>query len=174
MTYTVKGVKTFHGHDGHGYEASIYNPFGKRVALVVEDGWGGELQFHWKDCDKPAVDVIAYDLLDQKKTSYKGTPEEAKLAAFCATLPKWRCNGQMIHTDPAIHIDALVTDFLMLKDMRRILKKFAVSDGGKIYTWGCPPSHPTIRDIVRKKYPDAIVLNDLPEGEAFTIYKSFA
>ncbi len=44
--YSVKGVKTFRGHDGYGWEASLYNGK-KRVATATDDGWGGGLQYHW-------------------------------------------------------------------------------------------------------------------------------
>ena len=46
MIATVKNVKTFHGHDGGCYEASIYID-GKKVGGVTENGWGGGLEYHF-------------------------------------------------------------------------------------------------------------------------------
>lgn len=46
--WTVKGVKTFVGTEGHGFNASLYFR-GKRVAFVYDDASGGPAVFNWKD-----------------------------------------------------------------------------------------------------------------------------
>ena len=47
-TYGVKAIKTFRGHDGYGYSCSLTRN-GKKVAEVLDDGWGGGLQISWVD-----------------------------------------------------------------------------------------------------------------------------
>jgi hypothetical protein len=172
--YSVKAVKTFHGHDGYGWECKLYadKTF---IAFVVEDGWGGELQFHWQDECRPGegekVDVVAHNLLDQKRVTYKGTPFEAALALHCETLPKWKCNDKMIHTDPEIFVNNLVNTKLAEKEVKKITKKAAVLNGKDIITWRCDISHSQIRDIIKKEYPDGIILNDLPLEKAVALYE---
>ena len=68
------------------------------------------------------------------------------------------------------------------KDVKRLLKKVAVFDEGKFYTFNIPANqlglkgHPSsLRDIVLpEKYPNAIILNDLPLEKAVEYYRSAA
>ena len=86
--YQVKAVKTFHGHDGHGWECKLYRD-GKRVALVVEDGWGGGLQFHWDDQTPDIARVECRNRnYDDTINTFKGTPEQARLEAHVLDLPQ--------------------------------------------------------------------------------------
>lgn len=102
MDYMVKNVKTFMGHDGDpsgGMECTLY--LGKkRLGTVVDDSWGGGLQFHIDDNDME------------------------KLNAFCKTLPKWGSEfGEGEYdTDADIFVDGLVKDFLTAKTMKRKCK----------------------------------------------------
>jgi hypothetical protein len=141
--YGVKNVKTFHGHDGGCWECTLYCD-GKRVAICTEDGWGGELQFHW---------------LNHRK--WDNTDRQA-LDAFVLTLPKWELyDGKMANTTAAIHVSDLVDAFLTTKKVKKILKKLAIADAGKIYTWNAKPDDQRVRTFVAKNHPDAVILNDL-------------
>ena len=42
--YTVKGVKTFRGMEGHGFNASLYKG-GKRIAFVIDSAHGGDYNY---------------------------------------------------------------------------------------------------------------------------------
>ena len=44
MKVEIKGAKEFHGHDGQGFDASLYVN-GTRTAIVSDDGWGGEWMY---------------------------------------------------------------------------------------------------------------------------------
>lgn len=46
--YSLKGVKTFRGMDGHGLNATLCRD-GKAVAFLVDEGSGGMLYFDWTD-----------------------------------------------------------------------------------------------------------------------------
>lgn len=48
MDLSVKNVKTFRGHDGEGFNATLYMN-GKRVAYVVDLADGGECQYRCMD-----------------------------------------------------------------------------------------------------------------------------
>ena len=41
MKAEIKNYKRFAGHDGQGFEATLYLD-GKRAAVISDDGWGGE------------------------------------------------------------------------------------------------------------------------------------
>jgi len=46
--YSIKGVKTFRGIDGHGLNATLYRGT-KKVALILDEGCGGEMRFDFLD-----------------------------------------------------------------------------------------------------------------------------
>ena len=151
--YEIKNVKTFHGHDGGCWEATLYCE-GKRIAIVTEDGWGGNLQFHW-------LNKFLY--------------HNQTLNAFVLTLPKW---GSRFNDDgeddmdmtPDIYISNLVKAFLTTKDVKKVLKKFAIASSGKIYTWNAKPDDQRVRTFVAKNHPDAVILNDITLEKAVELY----
>jgi hypothetical protein len=171
--YSVKAVRTFHGHDGYGWECNLYNVQNKKIAVVVEDGWGGDLKFHWADTELPRVETDGVNGEDAP-VKYKDTPAQSALRTHCLTLPKWSCNGKMRHTCMDIYIGDLVSEALTLKEIKKTLKKLAILDDGKIYTYNTVPSHVTTRRSIEKKRPRAIFLNDLPMSEVVAIWKTAA
>ena len=46
--YSVKGVKTFRGHHGYGFNATLYMGK-KKVAVAVELATGGDMEFQLED-----------------------------------------------------------------------------------------------------------------------------
>lgn len=170
--YTVKGIKTFIGMEGHGYNATLYRD-GKAVAFAIDDASGGDLQIEWKD--------QADGLYVVKTTNYKGEPweikmtlEEQRLHELCASMPHTTCEW----TDPAAdkpavlavtmasYIEELVNDALMLRDIARYTKgKIAFTLGGKLYTIKMAPTEANIA-IVRAKNVGCVILNGLPDAEA--------
>tara|TARA_R110000765_G_scaffold73025_1_gene142674 strand:- start:798 stop:1331 length:534 start_codon:yes stop_codon:yes gene_type:complete len=171
--YSVKAVKTFYGHDGNGWECKLYRD-GKSIALVVEDGWGGGLQFHWKDENEARVECQKRNY-DDSLITYKATPEQAKLET--CVLAQAQQDSPFSDDDSRIFINAdifvsdMVGDVLVTKDVKKMLKKVAIFDGGKVYTYNVAPSHSTVRTEIAKKYPNAIILNDVSISEAVEIYK---
>lgn len=173
--YQVKAVKTFHGHDGIGYEAKLYNPEGKKVALVVEDGYGGGLNYYWEDDAAPKVECKSVDYND-KPTTFKGTPFEAAFHAHCLALPKyhskWDDEGVFHFTTPDIHVDNLVSRKDAEKHVKKLIKSVAVLNGNQIITWKCARDNTGLRDHIGEKYPDGIILNDLPLDKAVDAYEA--
>ena len=74
MNYEVKGVKTFRGMEGYGFNASLYRD-GKKVALVIDEGNGGDYNFEWFDFKLPRVEATINGLDGELKV--KVTPEES-------------------------------------------------------------------------------------------------
>jgi hypothetical protein len=78
--YCVKGVKSFEGMEGYGFNATLYKG-NKKVAKVIDDAHGGDYMYYWEDRDKPRVpgEVLRYD-----GTVFKTdmTPAQAALHEF--------------------------------------------------------------------------------------------
>tara|TARA_R110000824_G_scaffold243247_1_gene431867 strand:+ start:453 stop:986 length:534 start_codon:yes stop_codon:yes gene_type:complete len=175
--YQVKAVKTFHGHDGHGWECKLYRD-GKAVAIVVEDGYGGELKFYWDDQlpDIPRVECRNRNY-DGNINTYKGTPEEARLEAHVLDLPQidspFGDDDEKMYISAYIFVDDMVTEALYTKDVKKLLKRLAfIKADGKIYQYKEDSSQ--TRALVAKSDPDAIILNDMPLTDAVARYREVA
>ena len=167
--YNVKAIKTFRGSEDSGWECSLYNDQNKKVAVVVELGGGGEVKFYWADLKLPRIKTNGFGWKDEPMT-YNDTPAQSALRTHCLTLPKWLCAGRMVYTSMDVFVTNMVNDALTAKDVKKMLRKIAVYDDGEIYTYKVPPSHPTIREQIKKKSPNAIVLNDLPIEKVIAIW----
>ena len=168
-TYTVKGIKTFVGMEGHGYNASLYRD-GKLVAFVIDDASGGSLQIEWKDVSNGLVEVETKD--------YKGNPwvvkmtnEEKALHEHATSLPPSVCDWIDPDTGrPAelsmtseLFIEGLVNDALLIKDVAKMTRgKVAFVRDGKLYTVKCEL---TVANIAKGKErnPGAVVLNGMDD-----------
>ena len=174
--YQVKAVKTFYGHDGHGWECKLYRD-GKAVAIVVEDGYGGELKFYWDD-QLPDIPRVEYPIrnYDGNINTYKGTPEEARLWRHVLEQPQqndpYTDNGKM-YINADIFVDDMVTTYLYTKDVKKLLKRLAlIKADGKIYQYKEDSSQ--TRALVAARDPDAIILNDMPLTDAVARYREVA
>jgi hypothetical protein len=159
--YEVKNVKTFHGHDGGCWECTLYCN-GKRVAIVTEDGWGGELQFNWLTSNRTICGVC-----DASKA----------LDAHCLTLPKWELyDGEMTHMTADIHVGDLVNAFLQTKDLKKMLKKVTVYVDGALRCYKVGPDRldEKGRATIKDHFPKGVILNDLTIDEAMVYYKKAA
>ena len=159
--YTVKSVKTFHGHDGYGWECNLYNDK-QKIATVVEDGYGGELKFYWTKATVPTAN-----------TTRSTNVDKLELESFCKTLPKWDCIGKMIHTDKEIFVDSLVQAKLTEGDVKKLLKKICFIDGLKVLTINLKFDENYIPKIM-KRHPNATILNTMPFDKAVALYKEVA
>ena len=74
---TVKSVKTFAGHDGNGWQATVYLD-GKKIGVCVDDGWGGGLAFN---CGS----VVDYDRLND--AALEDAPEHKE--SHCQHVQAW-------------------------------------------------------------------------------------
>lgn len=174
--YSINAVKTFRGHDGHGYSCNLLRNK-KKVAEIVEDGWGGGLQFYWLDDNTSAV--VHTRTFDDKPHSFNGTVEQSLFYAEIMKLPKIPASQELglpeMFNSPDIWVDELVNEFLLQKAIKADLKKKLTiqCEDGKLLTWKISSSHTL--DVLKKhalsKYPAAVVLNESPIEEVITIYK---
>lgn len=113
MKVEVKNVKKFHGHDGNGFDASLYVN-GTRIAIVSDDGWGGEYM---------------YDILDQEK--FDALQAEVVKLTWCTAI----VNGGPKKTYPMdmdIFVGELVEEAFTKKDARG---KVITKQDGETYIW---------------------------------------
>lgn len=138
MNYTIKNLKTWNTHDGGGYSCTLYCD-GEKIALVLNEGVGGETQIMTLDVNSPKVEIDGYyDEENDRQFRHWVTPNYAKLDAFCKTLPKWDCLGKMVHMEPSLYIEELISETQYQKKLTNAKKKgivFKLKDYDK-YTFG--------------------------------------
>jgi len=137
--YSVKGVKSFMGREGHGFTCSLYKD-GKRLGEVTDvcDG-GGMLQMNLKT-----------------------RKDESELEAFCTTLPQLsymhKDEEHFYNSDPCIFVGGLVDKFEANKTHKRWCKKQTVFriDGDKEgeYRTISNVFDARVKAHLEKKYPD--------------------
>ena len=170
--YTVKGFRSVNGHDGQGWEANLYH--GKtKIAEAFDDGWGGMVEVRWEVPTNLHGDGAAVRLhrdamtalhvpkinewLDQNDgwwTDFMDSPSEESVAWFIE------------------HHGRVAEDQKIAK--RTLRSKFIVKVGSDLWQWkrlpAKNPNHTRADAAIRKnattKFPDGIVLNDLPIAEA--------
>lgn len=172
--YTVGAVKKIRGHDGFGYSCNLLRN-NKKVAEVLEDGWGGGLQFRWLDNKTSAV--VNNRTYDGKPHSFNGTVEESLFYAEIVKLPKIPAGEDSMERfpDPDIFVDDLVNHVFISKKITSDLKKQLTiqSKEGEVYNWKISPTWTTEKLIVHalKEHPGATIINNLPIDEVIEIYK---
>lgn len=175
--YSVKGVKTYRGMEGEGFNASLYRN-GKRVALVIDDATGGPLMFEWLD-HKP-MDP-RYVWIEVETKSYEGkpmtvrmSPEEKRLHDLVVAMPPRECewlddSGKpaMMSVTPESFVCRLVDDHVLLKDLLKQRQKGIayIRDGG-LYVVKAVPTKKNI-DKLRNKHDGKVlvVLNGMSDAE---------
>jgi hypothetical protein len=154
MKLELKNIKYYASmsEETNCYEAILYVD-GKRLGRVHNDGHGG--------CD-------SYDF------SWK---EGERVNNWCrANLPKWtsQYDNTENETDLELWCCRQVTNHLLQKELKRLLKKLFVMESDKqFYTYKLKWSDvtSTMLESWKKKNPSAIVLNALPFDEAFKLYQ---
>jgi len=122
MKYEVKAVKGFMGSDCPGYNATLYRD-GVKVALVINEGSGGEELVEWVDRNAPRVEVQTTDH-NGKPMTMRCTPEEAKLMEFLEGK-KIDLGGKLGESELTLglFVAGLVDDFETIKRLKRVCSK---------------------------------------------------
>ncbi|MEN6303334.1 MAG: hypothetical protein ABFD96_11450 [Armatimonadia bacterium] len=172
-SYTVKGVKSFIGNEGHGFNATLYRD-GKAVAFVYDDASGGPVAFEWKDRDGGLVEVETRTH-DGRPWTVKMTHEERAYHTFVSAMPKQSFEGMELDVTMDIHVSDLVNDALLLKDVARMTKgKVAfIKADGKLYTAKCEPTEKNIAAI-KAKHVGCVVLNGMGDLAVLAAMRALA
>lgn len=94
--YSVKNYKHFNGHDGQGFDLTLYRD-GKRIGTVSDDGWGGEYNYN----------------LDPG--------EMADLDAYAKALPPYEGFGE----PPGYNADMVIGEILEEMDLAKTLDRWS-------------------------------------------------
>lgn len=178
--YEIKGIKTFTGMEGGGYNATLYRR-GKKVAVCIDDASGGPLQMEWVDWEKPRIPVRVSKYGGKYKAVIQMTPEEKALHDYAISLPPIQSHiasedepeGMVMEMDTELFIEELVNQALLMKDLAKLTKgKIAFEVGGKIYTTATRGNERAAKAWVLENHPSAKVLNDMQVQDALAIIKA--
>lgn len=98
LDYSVKGVKSFIGMEGYGFNATLYRSK-KKVAFVIDEAHGGDYIYQWYD-----------------------KAEEKILRDYCASLPKHIAYDMEMAENPDSLIAELVDAYENNKRLSRLCK----------------------------------------------------
>ena len=162
MNLEMKAIKfsEWASEETYCYQANVYLD-GKPLAMVSNDGHGGcdrEYSHNKFKGDYRAtmkkIDDYFKSLPNTDVGKYKNVPE-----GFEQTFERW-CHDQ-------------VCTYLYRKDMKKALKKNKVvqkkNKEGKMSLWDY--DHRYTSETIKRSFPEAIILNDLPEDEALAIWR---
>ena len=162
MNLEMKAIKfsEWASEETYCYQANVYLD-GKPFAMVSNDGHGG--------CDREYSH-------NKFKGDYRATMK--KVDEYFKSLPKrdvgkydWAPEGFDESFEGWCHEQ--VTNYLITKDVKKALKKNKVvyqkNDDGKmgLYDWHINANS----DALKKRYPESVILNDLPIDEAVKIWR---
>ena len=167
---SVRAVKTFMGREGSGVNADLYFK-NKKIGDLIDSGNGGGSDIHYR-------------------TGNKYMPDDPNVVAFLETLPEhtYGDRGYEFNESKVTRFndeemwDEIIDLYLIRKEFRtRILKKVAYITKNKVYTYKHRPSvlgdefrynggSKTLKEIILKENKGAVILNELPNEEAFSLW----
>jgi hypothetical protein len=172
-TYEIKGVKTFRGMEGEGFNATLYRE-GKKVCFIIDEANGGCYNYCWFDYHIDSrVEVKGVHYLGEKY-SYEGSPEEAKFHEFLMDLPweKSEVSEKPYPIDKDTFIARLIDGYERVKEFKKICNKgLCVQVGEDIGTdkyvsfpiQYAKVSKAWVDEQLRKRYPNQkiLILNEI-------------
>ena len=172
QSFHAKKVKEFRGHDGYGYNADIY--LGKnKIAEVDEDGWGGGLR----------IDYVSDEMKQKSDEIINNLPK-------CKWSDAGYGHDESIRNDDYDWNDELVfdhvaTNVLRMRDFKKQMKKITFIQNNQMQHF-TSLKHSQLQNFYQynegtmkleewlkmtEKEENMIVLNLLPEDEAFDLYR---
>jgi hypothetical protein len=141
--WSLGSVKMFNGRDGQGFSANLFLGATK-VAEVVDEAHGGVYHFHW-------FDRAAHE----------------KFAAYVKTQPAMQLGGgETVEADEDCVVSRMVTDIQLEKEVKKLVKGIAlVTLEGKLMT-SKQAFTPAMRADITKKFPGAVIINELSMKDA--------
>ena len=168
MNLEMKSIKhsNFASQETYCYQAVVYLD-GKPFADVSNDGHGG--------CDY----VHPHDKSPLIKVKGAWSKKFQEIEEYFASLPKqdvgkydWCLEGFDQKFEYWCHEQ--VENFLHKRDMKKAFKKYKIvrrkcDKEGKVYMFNHPHDHKST--AITYRWPEAVILNDLPEAEALDHWK---
>lgn len=157
--YTVKGIKTFTGMEGIGYNCGLYKG-NKKVAEVTDPATGGPIDFYWTDMGKQPRVSMKQRGFDETEFDRPCTPFEKEFLEFIAE------NGDGSWMADEMWISNAVNAALQEKEYKKWCRQGTVfrlrSD--KPGTWGVLKQKWTkaVSEALKKRHGDELeeILNE--------------
>ena len=143
LDYNVKGVKSFRGMEGYGFNATLFR--GKvKIAFVIDEANGGCYHYDWFD-----------------------RAEDKRLRDYCETLPKEAVYDMEIAVDPDILVSELVERYENDKKFSRLCKvstlfRLKGDPEGQYQVYKKVPYNEAMKKHLVEKYGDTVeeILNE--------------
>jgi hypothetical protein len=137
LNYNVKGIKSFIGMEGPGFNATLYRDK-KKVAFVIDSAQGGDYDYQWYD-----------------------KSEEKILRDYCASLPKYTMYDTEMSVSPDSLLAELVDAYENGKRFTRLCKTSTLfrlkGDNEGEYRSYKHPYSDVMEKMLREKYGDTII-----------------
>jgi len=154
---SVKGIKSFVGNEGHGYNATLYAD-GKKVAFVIDDASGGQTQFQYEGKtreERAANEKIVTDFI-------KALPPQA----IGADAPQWEKDlypSGLREINLDIYIAGLVDNFEVAKRLKSLKKAYVLyrlndCKEGEFYKTKHLNNPDSVKTRVLAAHPDAVFM----------------
>jgi hypothetical protein len=142
--FALKGVKTFRGMEGEGFNAKILKD-GQLLCLAMNAGNGGQSRYEWhSDAARKSLE----DLVEEKRAEI---PADQVTEGFN--------DRKLFNMD--ILIEEMLCAFLEEKSLLRVLKKKTIFETGGKMLQIPKPYGPEVKAFLQKKYPtDLVILNE--------------
>lgn len=148
--YTIKGVKSFMGREGYGFNCDLYRN-GKKIAFVRDMADGGETRFEWVNPQNRlsvASKVVGATLTENLHV------EEILLRDHISTIEEFKDGGKC---DMDCFVAGLVDDYENAKKEKAKCKKnilFRSSDGNLYSVKGV--FNEEAKKVLLARYPDIV------------------
>jgi len=158
----LKALKTWRTPDGGGWQFTLLH-HGSPVALVSDDGHGGEIRIEWMSLRWNGEVYIGPDATpaQEKKAREQGAKSLAArdaLAQVVAAQPPIVFYDRPLAVNNEMALSALID----IVEIRKLCKKKSVMrEGDKLLTYNRPFSAQMAAHI-REKHPTAEILNENP------------
>ncbi len=136
MSYEIKGLKTFNGMEGKGYNANLFRD-GKKVAEVIDSGDGGMV----------SVREIVFGEVKRIKQEISGK--------FIDLGEEFQ--NKKVPMDVSTYMAQLVEEFEMKKLCRKYTLMRFKGDSEGSYRKLSLPFTPEVKDVMLRQYGDHII-----------------
>lgn len=155
----LKGIKytAWASEETHCYQATLYVD-GVKWGIVSNDGHGGGDRFDG--------------------LGGRGWSDIAELnKRIAATIPPYTYEDRSLPYDLELICADLVNDWLARRDFTKLMRtKVLFTKPGEVGIWQVPvvkgATHAMTLDVMHRKHPAYTYLSDLPEAEAWELYRA--
>ena len=182
--FTVKKLVTFNGHEGMGANADIYWK-NRKVAAFIDEGNGGEPYVYWMYSGNDATDATE-KVKETIRDFIASLPHYSQAEEYEDSDYDWDDTRKEWKTDDVINALVLIAE--EEREFKKILRKvcgikkidgvkhlvkwnkYKKADLEKPFIYRNKPTK--LRDVLKAE--GSVILNVLPQAEAFALLRTYA